>query len=69
MNHICEKAEIIATLVTKVENIEQDKIDEQAWRERFEGKLDKILWFLLGSSVSITVAIVGWVMNYVITKA
>lgn len=76
MDHVCNKAEDIsvikedvATLKNDISNIKQDRINEQSWKERIEDKLDKILWFFLGQSVTLILTVVGGVVLYAITKA
>ena len=76
MNHECSKAEEISTIKQDVAviksdiiNIKQDQQEEQGWKQRIEDKIDKILWFFLGQSVTLIVTVLAGVILYVISKA
>ena len=68
MEHTCDKSDRILTLEGQVKELNRYKDGDEAWRLRFEAKLDKILWFLLATAISFTIGLVGAVTAYVFTK-
>lgn len=68
MEHACDKSDRILNLENQVSELNRYKDGDEAWRLRFEAKLDKILWFLLGTSISFAIGLVGAVTAYVFTK-
>lgn len=58
----------VATLMADVSNIKQDKVEENNWKTRIEEKIDKILWFFLGQSVTLILTVLGGVIIYAVTQ-
>ena len=50
----------------KVDGLEKYNEQSETWRIRLEDKVDKILWFILGQSVSLIICVLGAVVLYAI---
>ena len=68
MTHECTKDAEIATIKANIEQLQKNDLDSSSWRIRMEDKIDKMLWFLLGQSVSLIICVVGGVIIYAITN-
>lgn len=64
MDHACINQSEIATLKAEVGSLKNENKQIDAWKNRIEDKLDKILWFILGQSVTLIVTVVGGLALY-----
>ena len=67
-DHTCTKSEKISTMESDIKNLKEYTTDDKSWKTRMEDKVDKILWFFLGQSVTLIVGTVAGVLIYVLTK-
>ena len=65
---VCDKADRIIELEVTVKGLEEDKKVDEAWRIRFEGKIDRILWAVIGLCITIILSMVGTVVTYGLSK-
>jgi len=75
MSHECSKNEAItklqenmASAMADISNIKEDKAEDVNWKVRIEEKVDKLLWFFLGQSVTLILTVLGGVVIYAITR-
>ena len=68
MAHECTKETEIATMKAEIQQLKRNDTDAAGWRVRMEEKMDKMLWFLLGNSVSLILCVAGGVIVYAITR-
>lgn len=62
-SHECKKEGIIATIQANIESLKKQDEKDDKWKERIEAKVDKILWFLLGQTSTVIVAIIVYLVN------
>jgi len=66
--HSCIRNDEISTLKADVTNLKKYTNDDKAWKTRMEDKVDKILWFFLGQSVTLIVGFAVGVLIYAVTR-
>lgn len=64
MEHNCKQEGKFASMEADIRYLKQADIKSDERQTRIEEKLDKILWFILGQSVTLVVTVVGGLALY-----
>lgn len=67
-NHVCPNIGLIATLQADVKALKEKEEKDDAWKIRFEGKIDRILWAVIGLCATIILGGLGSVITYGFSK-
>ena len=68
MTHECTNEGKIATMRTDIEHLKGNDSKIENSLEKINDKVDKILWFILGQSVTLLVTVIGGLALYALVN-